>query len=139
MKPELQLFLKDRRTYVPHTGPLQCKIAAVGEQPGRQEVLRRKPFVGPAGHLLDGCLQDARISRADCYLTNVIKDADLPLKSYILAPSKKDQPATVTPIGQNYLDILEEELSRCTANVILAIGNIALFALTSRWGITSWT
>ena len=138
MNPDYDLFIKDRKTFVPPTGPLNCKIAAVGEQPGRQEVYKRKPFIGPAGKILDSNLQDARISRAEIYLTNVIKDLDIPLNKYIIPPTRTGNPPTVTPLGENYIAILKDELSTCTANVILAIGNIALFALTDRWGITSW-
>lgn len=138
MNPEHEAFLKTRKTYVPPKGPLSCKIAGVGEQPGRREVLKRTPFVGPAGIIFDGNLQDARISRAEIYLTNVIKDFDAPLSSFIIAPTSAGMEPTVTPLGRTYINILKEELSKCSANVFVAIGNAALFALTSRWGITSW-
>lgn len=138
MKPELELFLKDRKTFVPPCGPLQCKICAVGEQPGRKEVFKRTPFVGPAGILFDGNLQDARIPRSEIYITNVIKDLDQPLNKYIIAPTKSGMPPTITPMGENYIEVLRDELSKCTANVFIAVGNVPLFALTSRWGITSW-
>jgi len=45
----------------------------VGEQPGDQEDLQGRPFVGPAGRLLDRCLKEAGISRADTYVTNTVK------------------------------------------------------------------
>ena len=45
----------------------------VGEQPGDQEDLSGKPFVGPAGKLLNRALQDAGIARGDTYLTNAVK------------------------------------------------------------------
>lgn len=138
MKSELELFIRDRRTFVPPSGPLECKLACVGEQPGRVETVRKKVFIGPAGGLLDGCFQSAGVYRSECYLTNVIKDLDVPLKSYIISPSKSGQTPKVLPMGENYINILKDELSKCSANVILAIGNIALFALTNRWGITSW-
>jgi len=140
MRPELELFIKDRKTFVPPEGPLECKICTVAEQPGRQEIIRhpRRPLIGPAGHLYDQCLQAAGLIRSEIYHTNVMKDMDIPLKSYITAPSRKNDTPHVTPLGQNYIDILKDELSRCTANVFLAMGNVALYALTSRWGIMSW-
>ena len=45
----------------------------VGEQPGDQEDLQGKPFVGPAGALLDKALADAGIPRKQAYLTNAVK------------------------------------------------------------------
>jgi DNA polymerase len=45
----------------------------VGEQPGDQEDLTGKPFVGPAGKLLDRALEEAGIDRSAAYLTNVVK------------------------------------------------------------------
>jgi DNA polymerase len=45
----------------------------VGEQPGDREDLAGRPFVGPAGRLLDQALQEAGIDRNDVYVTNVVK------------------------------------------------------------------
>jgi DNA polymerase len=45
----------------------------VGEQPGDQEDVAGRPFVGPAGRLLDGALAEAEIDRASVYVTNVVK------------------------------------------------------------------
>ena len=45
----------------------------VGEQPGDQEDLAGRPFVGPAGRLLDEALEEAGIDRADVYVTNAVK------------------------------------------------------------------
>src|SRR6185436_18469130 len=45
----------------------------VGEQPGNEEDLSGKPFVGPAGRLLDDCLVEAGIDRSQTYVTNVVK------------------------------------------------------------------
>jgi DNA polymerase len=45
----------------------------VGEQPGDQEDLAGRPFVGPAGRLLDRALADAGIDRGDCFVTNAVK------------------------------------------------------------------
>jgi DNA polymerase len=45
----------------------------VGEQPGDQEDLQGKPFVGPAGKLLDKALEEAGIDRSQVYVTNVVK------------------------------------------------------------------
>lgn len=54
-------------------GPLGANIIFVGEQPGDQEDLAGRPFVGPAGQLFDRALADAGIDRARAYVTNAVK------------------------------------------------------------------
>jgi DNA polymerase len=54
-------------------GSPQAEIIFVGEQPGDQEDLAGKPFVGPAGRLLDKALEEAGIDRKLAYVTNVVK------------------------------------------------------------------
>ncbi len=54
-------------------GPQHARIVLVGEQPGDQEDLAGKPFVGPAGKLLDQALDEAGIARAKVYVTNAVK------------------------------------------------------------------
>jgi DNA polymerase len=48
-------------------------MVLVGEQPGDQEDKQGRPFVGPAGRVLDRALDEAGIDRADVYLTNAVK------------------------------------------------------------------
>lgn len=54
-------------------GARRAEIVFVGEQPGNEEDLSGKPFVGPAGHLLDKALIEAGIDRTQTYVTNVVK------------------------------------------------------------------
>jgi uracil-DNA glycosylase len=54
-------------------GGRQAEIVFVGEQPGDQEDQQGKPFVGPAGRVLDEALEEAGIDRALAYVTNVVK------------------------------------------------------------------
>jgi uracil-DNA glycosylase family protein len=54
-------------------GPLDAKIVFVGEQPGDQEDLAGRPFVGPAGRIFDAALEKAGIYRAEVYVTNAVK------------------------------------------------------------------
>ena len=54
-------------------GPAQARVMLVGEQPGDQEDIEGKPFIGPAGHLLNDCLEKAGLSRDDIYITNAVK------------------------------------------------------------------
>jgi len=54
-------------------GPPDARVILVGEQPGDQEDLKGRPFVGPAGQLLDWALEKAGIDRTQAYVTNVVK------------------------------------------------------------------
>jgi DNA polymerase len=54
-------------------GPTPAKMMLVGEQPGDQEDKVGRPFVGPAGRLLDAALEEAEIPRDQVYVTNAVK------------------------------------------------------------------
>ena len=54
-------------------GPADARIMFVGEQPGDQEDLAGRPFVGPAGQLFDRALQEAGLDRQQVYITNSVK------------------------------------------------------------------
>ena len=54
-------------------GPRDARVVLVGEQPGDREDVTGEPFVGPAGRVLDQCLEDAGIDRETVYLTNAVK------------------------------------------------------------------
>ena len=54
-------------------GPRHAKVVFVGEQPGDQEDLAGRPFVGPAGRMLNEAMVDAGIPRAETYITNAVK------------------------------------------------------------------
>jgi DNA polymerase len=54
-------------------GGRRAKVMFIGEQPGNEEDLQGKPFVGPAGRLLDEALEQAGIDRRQAYVTNVVK------------------------------------------------------------------
>jgi DNA polymerase len=54
-------------------GPVPAELLLVGEQPGDQEDRAGGPFVGPAGRLLDGALEEVGLAREAAYVTNVVK------------------------------------------------------------------
>jgi DNA polymerase len=54
-------------------GPRQARLMIVGEQPGDHEDLTGRPFVGPAGEVLDAALEQAGIDRGDVFITNAVK------------------------------------------------------------------
>lgn len=54
-------------------GPPTARVLVVGEQPGDSEDREGRPFVGPAGRMLDGALEAAGIDRGEVYVTNAVK------------------------------------------------------------------
>ena len=64
---------RDATQAVPGEGPSRARVMLVGEQPGDKEDLAGKPFIGPAGKLLDRALADAGIPRDQTFVTNAVK------------------------------------------------------------------
>jgi DNA polymerase len=64
---------RDATQAVPGEGPGRARVMLVGEQPGDKEDLAGRPFVGPAGKLLDRALADAGIPRDETFVTNAVK------------------------------------------------------------------
>jgi DNA polymerase len=64
---------RDATQVVPGEGPRRARMLLVGEQPGDQEDLRGRPFVGPAGRMLDRALVEAGIDREAAFVTNAVK------------------------------------------------------------------
>ena len=71
-------------------GPLDAKLLFVGEQPGDQEDLAGRPFVGPAGQLFDAALERAGIDRSTTYVTNAVKHFKFVLRGKKRIHSKPD-------------------------------------------------
>lgn len=122
---------------VPPSGIREADIAFIGEAAGSDEVREGKPFVGRAGKLLDVLLVNTGINRSGLYITNVIKvqpphnDVSIYIKH-----SSKTGKVTVTPAYKEYEKYLYEELKSVQANVLVAVGNVALYALTRKWYVT---
>lgn len=129
------------------TGPLPARIMLVGEAPGENEVRDGAPFVGFSGQELNRMLQEAGISRAQCFLTNVCRErpAGNDIGQFI-AMRKADITGShimlrdrfVLPPIRDGLAMLKREIEMCKPHVIIAFGNVAMWALTGKWGITSW-
>ncbi len=64
---------RDATQVVPGEGPASAKVMFVGEQPGNDEDLAGKPFVGPAGRVLDRAIHDAKLDRTTIFVTNAVK------------------------------------------------------------------
>jgi len=64
---------RDATQAVPGQGPSHARFMLVGEQPGDKEDLAGRPFVGPAGRVLDAALKAAGIDREQTFVTNAVK------------------------------------------------------------------
>lgn len=71
-------------------GPVHAPLMFVGEQPGDKEDLAGKPFVGPAGRILDRALADAGIARDKAYVTNAVKHFKFARRGKIRLHQKPD-------------------------------------------------
>jgi uracil-DNA glycosylase family protein len=106
---------------VPGAGPHHAPLMLVGEQPGDQEDLQGKPFVGPAGALLDKALDEAGVDRSRVYVTNAVKH-------FKWEPRGKRR-MHKTP-AQREVDAchywIERELAEHDPKVVVALGATAL-------------
>ncbi len=109
---------------VPGEGPIGAAIALVGEQPGDQEDIVGKPFVGPAGHLLDKALAEAGIDRKRVYVTNAVKH-------FKFEPRGKRRIHSKPTAGEvtHYRWWLEKELDLVKPTLVVAMGATAALAL----------
>ena len=119
-----------------YSGPLDAKIMVVGEAPGSEEDNQGLPFVGQSGQELTRMLHDAGIPRAQCYLTNVAKyrppGNDI---AHFFLDKKQTKPGPQILEG---IRELVQEISAVKPNVVVALGNVPLWALTNNRGITNW-
>lgn len=109
---------------VPGEGAAQARIMLVGEQPGDQEDLAGRPFVGPAGKLLDKALAEAGVDRKQVYVTNAVKH-------FSWFPRGKRR-MHKTPTQQEVaacLDWLRQELRLVKPSIIVCLGATAAKAL----------
>jgi DNA polymerase len=108
-------------------GSTRARVLLVGEQPGDQEDLRGKPFVGPAGQLLDRALEAAGIDRADAYVTNVVKHFKWEPKGKRRLHKRPNQGEI-----NACLPWLEAELATVKPDVLVCLGATAAQALLGR-------
>lgn len=132
-------------------GPIPAKIMIVGEAPGYDEERLGRPFQGVSGQELNRMLAEAGISRSECFVTNVCrvrpKDNDI---NHFIAKGRTRKSKDVTPQHIEFrgrfvlppvidgCNLLAKEISLVKPNVIVALGNTPLWALTGYSGITKW-
>jgi uracil-DNA glycosylase family protein len=108
-------------------GPDDAHVVMVGEQPGDKEDLAGRPFVGPAGGILDRAIEEAGLSRDDVYITNVVKHFSHVVrgKRRIHKKPNAEQIKACTPW-------LEAELARIGPEVLVLLGATAAQAILGR-------
>jgi uracil-DNA glycosylase len=108
-------------------GPVGADIAFVGEQPGDQEDLQGRPFVGPAGQLLSRALAEVGIDRKRAYLTNAVKHFKFELRG----KRRIHQKPTAGEV-KHYRWWLDKELKLVSPKLVVALGATAVLALTGK-------
>ena len=118
---------KDATQTVFGEGPQNAQVMLVGEQPGDKEDLAGKPFVGPAGQMLDRALQQAGIDRSRSYFTNAVKH-------FKFEPRGKRRIHQSPTAGEvkHYRWWLIKEIELARPAVVVALGATAVLALTGR-------
>jgi probable DNA metabolism protein len=101
-------------------GPQTARIMLVGEQPGDKEDLVGKPFVGPAGQMLDRALEEAGIDRRKVYVTNAVKHFKFVPRGKIRLHQKPNTPE-IKACRQWY----ERELATIKPDLVVAMGATA--------------
>jgi DNA polymerase len=108
-------------------GPIGARIALVGEQPGDQEDLQSRPFVGPAGRLLDRALSAAGIERKSTYVTNAVKH----FKFEERGKRRLHKKPTAGEV-RHYRWWLKTELELVHPRLVVALGATAVLALAGK-------
>ena len=111
---------KDATQTVFGEGPQRARIMLVGEQPGDKEDLAGKPFVGPAGQMLDRALEEAGIDRNKVYVTNAVKHFKFVPRGKIRLHQKPNTPE-IKACRQWY----ERELAAIKPDLVVAMGATA--------------
>src|SRR4051812_48616966 len=101
-------------------GPQHAQIVLVGEQPGDKEDLAGKPFVGPAGLMLDRALKEAGIDRKKVYVTNAVKHFKFVPRGKIRLHQKPTTPE-IRACRRWY----ERELAAVRPDLVVAMGATA--------------
>lgn len=129
-------------------GPVEnCKIMIVGEFPSEQDLMKGAPFAGATGTELKKMLSEAQIFKDSCFQTLVVRTRvqGNNIDSLIASTKSRVTPAHVKFQGQwvteqtmEGVKTLIAEINQVQPNVIIALGNLALWALTGELGITKW-
>ncbi|KAA2213450.1 UdgX family uracil-DNA binding protein [Teichococcus oryzae] len=108
-------------------GPLDAPLMLVGEQPGDEEDRGGRPFIGPAGRLLDRALVEAGIDRSACYVTNAVKHF-----KYVQRGARRLHQTPDAGDIAHYRPFLMREIVHVAPGLLVAMGATAAQALLGR-------
>jgi DNA polymerase len=101
-------------------GPADAEVFLVGEEAGDREDREGRPFVGPAGHLLDEVLAEVGVDRREIYVTNVVKHFKFELRGKRRLHKRADAAEVAA-----CLQWLEQELARVRPRYVVCLGAVA--------------
>ena len=116
-------LVKGATQAVPGEGPEDAEIVFVGEQPGDQEDLQGRPFVGPAGKVFDRALGDAGLDRDRVYVTNAVKHFKFEQRG-----KRRIHGKPTAGEVKHYRWWLEKELELVRPKLVVALGGTAVLA-----------
>jgi uracil-DNA glycosylase len=106
---------RSRKKAVPGEGPTHAEIMFIGEGPGFHENEQGRPFVGAAGQFLDQLLEQAGVTRADVWITNVVK---------CRPPGNRDPlPDEIEICTSNYL---QQQIKIVNPSIIVTLGRFSM-------------
>ena len=108
-------------------GPVGAPLLFVGEQPGDEEDIAGRPFVGPAGRLFNKCLEEAGIPRAETYVTNAVKH----FKFKPTGRRRLHQSPDAGDIAY-YRPFLRREIDLVAPQLVVTLGATALRAMAGK-------
>ena len=133
--------------YVRASGPHKARVMLVGEAPGAEEEKAGLPFVGASGKELTRMLHEAGFIRSECFITNVcrMRPPENDISKFFVTKTEATRLGLPEVMGKYPMPIIGEgieelkhEIEQCEPDLIIALGNTALWALTGEWGITNW-
>lgn len=105
-------------------GAAEARLVLIGEQPGDEEDKSGRPFVGPAGRVLDEALEEVGLAREEAWITNTVKH----FKHELRGKLRLHKTPSVTEV-RACLPWLEEELRRIEPEAVVCLGATAAKAL----------
>ena len=123
-----EVYEGETRTLVHGEGAIGARVMLIGEAPGEQETLLRRPFVGKAGKNLDAFLELAGLDRDKLYVSNTVKFRPTKISA---AGRVVNRPPTKEEI-KLFLPWLKKEIALVRPEAVVTLGNVPLKALAGQ-------
>jgi len=120
------------------SGPKNAKVMVVGEAPKQKDISAGEPFSDSDGKELTNMLHDAGFLRTECFLTNITRVKPPQGKIEKLYLKNTLQMRIASSELEEQIQILAQDIEDVQPNIIIALGDAALWALTNERGITKW-